>query len=82
MKISLQTVIAMINQAIGATGVVSQECKAVVEQYGPVIMDLLLAEVSTLILFVISIFESKLTDYIYFGVALTLGMSLCKSGAT
>ncbi|KAJ4703953.1 Aspartic proteinase [Melia azedarach] len=38
------TVIAMINQAIGATGVVSQECKAVVEQYGPVIMDLLLAE--------------------------------------
>ncbi|KAL6573831.1 hypothetical protein OROHE_001373 [Orobanche hederae] len=38
------TVVAMINHAIGATGVVSQECKAVVEQYGQNIMDLLLAE--------------------------------------
>lgn len=35
----------MINHAIGASGVVSQECKAVVEQYGQTIMDLLLAEV-------------------------------------
>ncbi|KAM7500984.1 hypothetical protein LguiA_025398 [Lonicera macranthoides] len=34
----------MINHAIGATGVVSQECKSVVEQYGQTIMDLLLAE--------------------------------------
>ncbi|KAE7995380.1 hypothetical protein FH972_000187 [Carpinus fangiana] len=40
------TVITMINQAIGASGVVSQECKAVVEQYGQTIMDLLLAEAS------------------------------------
>lgn len=38
------TVITMINHAIGASGVVSQECKAVVEQYGVTIMDLLLAE--------------------------------------
>ncbi|KAK4386711.1 Aspartic proteinase A1 [Sesamum angolense] len=38
------TVIAMINQAIGASGVVSQECKSVVEQYGQSILDLLLAE--------------------------------------
>ncbi|GER52921.1 aspartic protease family protein [Striga asiatica] len=38
------TVVAMINHAIGATGVVSQECKAVVQQYGQTIMDLLLAE--------------------------------------
>lgn len=37
----------MINHAIGAKGVVSQECKAVVEQYGVTIMDLLLAEVLT-----------------------------------
>lgn len=35
----------MINQAIGATGVVNQECKAVVARYGETIMDLLLAEV-------------------------------------
>jgi hypothetical protein len=35
----------MINHAIGATGVVSQECKAVVQQYGQTIMELLLAEV-------------------------------------
>lgn len=36
----------MINHAIGASGVVSQECRAVVSQYGQTIMDLLLAEVS------------------------------------
>ncbi|KAF2304957.1 hypothetical protein GH714_000716 [Hevea brasiliensis] len=38
------TVVTMINQAIGATGVVSQECKAVVAQYGQTIMNLLIAE--------------------------------------
>ncbi|KAK4588409.1 hypothetical protein RGQ29_019411 [Quercus rubra] len=38
------TVITMINQAIGANGVASQECKAVVEQYGQTIIDLLVAE--------------------------------------
>lgn len=35
----------MINHAIGATGVVSEECKSVVEKYGTSIMDLLLKEV-------------------------------------
>ncbi|GAB4830832.1 hypothetical protein Ancab_004860 [Ancistrocladus abbreviatus] len=40
------TVITMINNAIGATGVVSQECKAVVAQYGQTIINLLLAEAS------------------------------------
>lgn len=39
-------VVAMINHAIGATGVVSQECKTVVAQYGETIMDLLLSEAS------------------------------------
>ncbi|XP_022716129.1 aspartic proteinase-like isoform X1 [Durio zibethinus] len=38
------TVITMINQAIGASGVVSQECKSVVQQYGQTIMDLLIAQ--------------------------------------
>ncbi|KAL3576024.1 hypothetical protein D5086_021307 [Populus alba] len=38
-------IITMINHAIGASGVVSQQCKAVVSQYGEVIMDLLLSEV-------------------------------------
>ncbi|XP_074339965.1 aspartic proteinase A1-like isoform X2 [Apium graveolens] len=37
-------VITMINHAIGAVGVVSQECKTVVDQYGQKIMDLLLTE--------------------------------------
>ncbi|KAK1368337.1 Aspartic proteinase [Heracleum sosnowskyi] len=35
------SVITMINHAIGASGVVSKECKAVVQQYGRTIMDLL-----------------------------------------
>lgn len=39
-------VIAQIHQAIGATGVVSQECKAIVSQYGDIIMRLLLAQVA------------------------------------
>lgn len=38
------TIVTMINHAIGASGVVSQECKAVVEQYGQTIMDLLVAQ--------------------------------------
>ncbi|KAM0938162.1 putative phytepsin [Dioscorea sansibarensis] len=38
------TIIAEINHKIGASGVVSQECKAVVAQYGQQILDLLLAE--------------------------------------
>ncbi|KAF3451744.1 hypothetical protein FNV43_RR07840 [Rhamnella rubrinervis] len=37
-------VVTMINHAIGATGVVSQECRSVVQQYGQTILDLLLAE--------------------------------------
>ncbi|CAN0914458.1 Aspartic proteinase A1 [Linum grandiflorum] len=39
------TVIAEINQAIGATGIVSQECKSVVSLYGRTILELLLADV-------------------------------------
>ncbi|RDX63056.1 Aspartic proteinase A1 [Mucuna pruriens] len=38
------TVITMINQAIGASGVVSKQCKSVVEQYGATILEMLLAE--------------------------------------
>ncbi|CAN6445560.1 unnamed protein product [Victoria cruziana] len=38
------TIIAEINHAIGASGVVSQECKAVVAQYGDMIIELLLAQ--------------------------------------
>nr|XP_027192869.1 aspartic proteinase-like isoform X2 [Cicer arietinum] len=38
------TVITMINQAIGASGVVSKECKTIVAEYGQTIMNLLLAE--------------------------------------
>ncbi|KAL8462734.1 hypothetical protein ACS0TY_033670 [Phlomoides rotata] len=34
----------MINHDIGAAGVVSQECKAVVDQYGQAIIDLLMVE--------------------------------------
>ncbi|PPS15654.1 hypothetical protein GOBAR_AA04923 [Gossypium barbadense] len=39
------TVITMINQAIGASGVANQECKAVVQQYGQTIIDLLVSQV-------------------------------------
>ncbi|KAL5715394.1 phytepsin [Ranunculus cassubicifolius] len=38
------SIITEINHAIGAAGVVSAQCKAVVSQYGVMIMDMLLAE--------------------------------------
>ncbi|KAL5730025.1 phytepsin [Ranunculus cassubicifolius] len=38
------TIITEINHAIGAAGVVSQECKTVVSQYGEMILELLLTE--------------------------------------
>ncbi|KAK7245886.1 hypothetical protein RIF29_40740 [Crotalaria pallida] len=37
-------IITMINQAIGAAGVASQECKSVVNQYGQTILDLLYSD--------------------------------------
>lgn len=40
------TVVAQINKAIGASGVASRECKSVVSQYGPTIIDLLVSEAS------------------------------------
>lgn len=44
----MQAIITEINEKIGAAGVVSQECKTVVSQYGQQILDLLLAEVCIL----------------------------------
>ncbi|PIA28385.1 hypothetical protein AQUCO_07000011v1 [Aquilegia coerulea] len=38
------SIITEINQAIGAAGIVSQECKAVVSQYGEMMLNLLLTE--------------------------------------
>eukprot|EP00257_Ricinus_communis_P026729 XP_025014143.1 cyprosin isoform X3 [Ricinus communis] len=38
------TVITQINHAIGASGIVSQECKTVVEQYGKFILEMLTAQ--------------------------------------
>lgn len=40
-----QAIIAQVNHAIGATGVVSQECKTLVSEYGEVIIDMLLSKV-------------------------------------
>lgn len=38
---------AEINHAIGATGIVSGECKMVVQQYGDLIIQLLISKVCT-----------------------------------
>ena len=55
----------MINQAIGASGVASQECKAVVEQYGQTIIDLLVAEVTTWLLFIFNFYFFLFISAIY-----------------
>jgi len=41
----MQAIITQINEKIGAAGVVSQECKAIVSQYGQRIIDQLVAKV-------------------------------------
>lgn len=46
----------MINHAIGASGVVSKECKEVVQQYGQNIIDLLLAQVIATYIFSLETF--------------------------
>lgn len=46
LKFYVQTVITLINHEIGASGVVSQECKSVVSVYGKTILEMLLSEVS------------------------------------
>ncbi|KAL8474301.1 hypothetical protein ACS0TY_030943 [Phlomoides rotata] len=38
------TVVTLINHAIGASGIVSQECKSVVSEYGKTILEMLLSE--------------------------------------
>ncbi|XVF81635.1 hypothetical protein PTKIN_Ptkin15bG0171000 [Pterospermum kingtungense] len=38
------TIITQINHAIGASGVISQECKAMVAEYGETILDMLISE--------------------------------------
>lgn len=43
--IPFQTVITQINHAIGASGIVSQECKSLVSEYGKTILEMLLAKV-------------------------------------
>ncbi|GMN61784.1 hypothetical protein TIFTF001_030873 [Ficus carica] len=40
------TIVTQINHAIGTSGIVSQECKTMVAQYGKTIMEMLLAQVS------------------------------------
>lgn len=59
LPLHLKAVITMINQAIGAEGVVSQECKAVAQQYGQTIMNLLLAEVKVTAILVYFFFLVK-----------------------
>lgn len=62
----LQTIITQINHAIGASGVVSQECKTVVDQYGKTILEMLLAEVHVHIMFTISF--ADLWQIFYLGI--------------
>lgn len=57
----------MINHAIGATGIVSQECKTVVSQYGETIIELLLSEVRILFKHNPSSFFSVVTKFGYTG---------------
>ncbi|KAJ9560923.1 hypothetical protein OSB04_006083 [Centaurea solstitialis] len=42
------TVVAQINEAIGAAGVMSEQCKSLVDQYGKAIIEMLLSEVAEL----------------------------------
>ncbi|XP_050212846.1 aspartic proteinase A1-like isoform X2 [Mercurialis annua] len=39
-----QTVVTQINHDIGASGIISQQCKTMIEQYGEVILEMLLSQ--------------------------------------
>jgi phytepsin len=41
----LQTIVAQVNHAIGAEGIISTECKEVVSEYGEMILELLISQV-------------------------------------
>lgn len=41
----VQTIVAQVNHAIGAEGIISTECKEVVREYGEMILELLIAQV-------------------------------------
>jgi phytepsin len=41
----VQAIVAQVNHAIGAEGIISTECKEVVSQYGEMILNLLIAQV-------------------------------------
>lgn len=45
-----QTIVAQVNHAIGAEGIISTECKEVVREYGEMILELLVAQVWCLLL--------------------------------
>lgn len=53
---------AEINQSIGATGVVSNECKMVVKQYGDQIVEMLLDQVKNLTVELAHFSESLVTN--------------------
>ena len=38
--------ITQINHAIGASGIISEECKTMVSQYGKIVLEMLVAQVS------------------------------------
>lgn len=57
----LQSVIAEINNQIGASGVLSQQCKAVAAQYGEIIIEKLIAKVH-----VPSLYQKKKRNCIVF----------------
>lgn len=46
-----QTIVAQVNHAIGAEGIISTECKEVVREYGEMILELLVAQVRHLLHF-------------------------------
>jgi hypothetical protein len=48
MYVTNQGIVAEINLAIGASGVISNECKMIVQEYGDQIIELLLAQVQSL----------------------------------
>ncbi|KAL0306881.1 UNVERIFIED_CONTAM: Aspartic proteinase A1 [Sesamum radiatum] len=66
-----QTVVTLINHAIGATGVVSQECKSVVSVYGKTILELLLSKAALLF--------QKLNSAFHVGVTGRTSESLLKN---
>lgn len=62
----MQATVTEINYAIGAAGVVSEECKTIVAEYGEMILQFLVSEVNLCVHHLVDLFKTVIKINIHF----------------